>query len=147
MIPRRLTALLLVAAAAGFAPAPTLAQTPPAPVVEVDLYGNTVLFRTLPFSIVTAELSHPGGARSDGVGFAGPEGVAQVQFVEGGQVVRPGDTLTFSWACGNNTTVTGETAVCNYTAAGSFTVTLTVTDQPDGCPARTDTDTVVVTVP
>ena len=64
-----------------------------------------------------------------------------------GSTDADGDTLTFSWACGNNTTVTGETAVCNYTAAGSFTVTLTVTDQPDGCPARTDTDTIVVTVP
>ena len=58
-----------------------------------------------------------------------------------------GDTLTFNWACGNNTTATGETAVCTYLAAGSFTVTLTVADQPSGCPARADTDTIVVVVP
>jgi hypothetical protein len=59
-----------------------------------------------------------------------------------------GDTLTFSWQCGNNTTATGENAVCNYTATqnGPFTITLTVTDAPDGCVAKTDTDTAVVTI-
>jgi hypothetical protein len=62
----------------------------------------------------------------------------------------PGETatLTFNWQCGNGTTATGETAVCNYTATqtGSFTITLTVTDAPDGCAARTDTDTTVVNI-
>jgi len=59
-----------------------------------------------------------------------------------------GDTLTFSWQCGNNTTATGENAVCNYTATqnGPFTITLTVTDEPDGCVAKTDTDTAVVNI-
>ena len=59
-----------------------------------------------------------------------------------------GDTLTFSWNCGNQTTATGETAVCTYTLTqnGPFTITLTVTDEPAGCPARSDTDTTVVTI-
>jgi len=57
-----------------------------------------------------------------------------------------GDTLSYSWQCGNGTTVTGVTAVCNYVAAGNFTITLTVTDAPTGCAAKSDTDSKPVTI-
>ncbi|HEX5044447.1 MAG TPA: PKD domain-containing protein [Candidatus Polarisedimenticolaceae bacterium] len=56
------------------------------------------------------------------------------------------DPLTFTWACGNGTTATGRTTFCNYTAAGSFTITLTVNDNPSGCPKKSGIDTVGVTL-
>lgn len=58
-----------------------------------------------------------------------------------------GDSLQFAWQCGNGTTASGENAVCTYLTAGTFTITLTVTDAPSGCPSRSATDTTVVTVP
>jgi hypothetical protein len=57
-----------------------------------------------------------------------------------------GDTLTFSWACGNGSTVAGRTAFCSYATPGSYTITLTVKDNPSGCAQKTGTDTVGVTL-
>lgn len=72
---------------------------------------------------------------------------ARTVTVDGSGSTDPdGDALLYAWTCGNGTTATGEEAVCSYLTAGSFTILLTVTDVPSGCPARNDTDTAVVTL-
>ena len=53
-----------------------------------------------------------------------------------------GDTLTYAWTFGDGATATGATASHTYTAAGPFTVTLTVDDSKGGANSTTQTVTV-----
>lgn len=53
-----------------------------------------------------------------------------------------GTVVGWNWDLGDGTSVTGKTAQASYTTAGSFTITLTVTDD-DGATAK---DTAEVTV-
>jgi hypothetical protein len=57
-----------------------------------------------------------------------------------------GDPLTFAWQCGNGSSSSGAVGSCTYAQAGTFSVTLTVTDVPTGCPAKTATDVTVVSL-
>ncbi len=90
---------IIVALVAGTAGAPRSAiqaQSPDEPTLVVTLYGGTVQYRTLPFSIVQAELSDDSGRHAEGVGFADANGVATVGFFINDEVVRPGDTLVLT---------------------------------------------------
>ncbi|MBK8541829.1 MAG: hypothetical protein IPL60_17795 [Ardenticatenia bacterium] len=61
------------------------AQSPAPPQVTVNLYSSSLLFRTLPATLVTAELTGPKGRKAEGVGVGDAQGVAQVGFIP----VRP----------------------------------------------------------
>ncbi len=74
------------------------AQAPAEPQVTVDLYGNSLSFRTLPSTLVTAELAGPGGRKAEGLGAGDAQGVAQVFFFTGDARILPGDTITLSRA-------------------------------------------------
>jgi len=99
-------ALLLAAILAGAAPlgrSPLAVAQPVAPPdLEVTLYSNTVILRTLPYAPITALLDNGAGGRAEGFGFSGPDGAASVMFFDpasgfdGSQVVRPGSRLSFA---------------------------------------------------
>ncbi|WP_282144204.1 PKD domain-containing protein [Cellulophaga baltica] len=55
-----------------------------------------------------------------------------------------GDTLTYAWDFGDGTTATTANPSHTFTTAGTYTVTLTVTD--NGTPALTSTDTITIIV-
>jgi PKD repeat protein len=55
-----------------------------------------------------------------------------------------GDTLTYAWDFGDGTTATTANPSHSFTTAGTYTVTLTITD--DGTPALTSTDTITIIV-
>jgi len=75
---------------------------------------------------------------------AGPDQTVDMgsQIVFEGSAIDPGtDTLTYSWDFGDGNTATGQTVAHAYADAGSYTVTLTVSDGKD-----TGTHTCKVTV-
>ena len=74
------------------------AQSPAPPQVTVDLYSSSLLFRTLPATLVTAELTGPKGRKAEGVGVGDAQGVAQVGFYTGETSILPGDTIVLSRA-------------------------------------------------
>ncbi|MCR1024376.1 PKD domain-containing protein [Cellulophaga baltica] len=55
-----------------------------------------------------------------------------------------GDTLTYAWDFGDGSTATTANTSHTFTTAGTYTVTLTITD--DGAPALTSTDTITIIV-
>ncbi|SDF01420.1 PKD domain-containing protein [Cellulophaga baltica] len=55
-----------------------------------------------------------------------------------------GDALTYAWDFGDGSTATTANTSHTFTTAGTYTVTLTITD--DGAPALTSTDTITVIV-
>ncbi|WP_025615215.1 PKD domain-containing protein [Cellulophaga baltica] len=55
-----------------------------------------------------------------------------------------GDTLTYAWDFGDGNTATTANPSHTFTTAGTYTVTLTVTD--DGTPVLTSTDTITIIV-
>ncbi|MCR1027069.1 PKD domain-containing protein, partial [Cellulophaga baltica] len=55
-----------------------------------------------------------------------------------------GDTLTYAWDFGDGTTATTANPSHTFTTAGTYMVTLTVSD--DGTPILNDTDTITITV-
>ncbi|MBA6316588.1 PKD domain-containing protein [Cellulophaga baltica] len=55
-----------------------------------------------------------------------------------------GDTLTYAWDFGDGSTATTANPSHSFTTAGTYTVTLTITD--DGTPALTSTDTITIIV-
>ncbi|WP_282164920.1 PKD domain-containing protein [Cellulophaga baltica] len=55
-----------------------------------------------------------------------------------------GDTLTYAWDFGDGSTATTANSSHSFTTAGTYTVTLTITD--DGTPALTSTDTITIIV-
>ncbi|MBK6563596.1 hypothetical protein [Candidatus Amarobacter glycogenicus] len=74
------------------------AQSPAPPQVTVNLYSSSLLFRTLPATLVTAELTGPKGRKAEGVGVGDAQGVAQVGFYTGETSILPGDTIVLSRA-------------------------------------------------
>ena len=74
------------------------AQSPAPPQVTVNLYSSSLLFRTLPATLVTAELTGPKGRKAEGVGVGDAQGVAQVGFYTGETSILPGDTIELSRA-------------------------------------------------
>ena len=65
-------------------------------ILIAPLYGAGLLYRTLAFSPVTAELSDDAGYRAEGGGFAGEDGWAQVGFIQPDALLLPGRTLTLT---------------------------------------------------
>ncbi|WP_282144205.1 PKD domain-containing protein [Cellulophaga baltica] len=55
-----------------------------------------------------------------------------------------GDTLTYAWDFGDGSTATTANPSHTFTTAGTYTVTLTITD--DGTPVLTNTDTITIIV-
>lgn len=89
-----LLCLLVARSLAPNAITPVLAQSEPELVTA--LYGNSVTFKTLPFSAVSAELADAQGSKDQGIGVSGADGLATVTFFVSGAVIRPGDTITLS---------------------------------------------------
>ncbi len=99
-LPRRLTlfaTLLALLAPAGGRPG-ARAQSPAPPQVTVNLYGSSLSFRTLPSTLVTAELAGPTGRKAEGVGVGDAQGMAQVGFYTGQTSILPGDSIVLSRA-------------------------------------------------
>lgn len=96
LLPLLLLSALLLTPAAGQRPA--AAQAPAEPLVTVDLYGNSLSFRTLPNTLVTAELVGPAGRKAEGLGVGDAQGLAQVFFLAGDARILPGDSITLSRA-------------------------------------------------
>ena len=71
-----------------------------------------------------------------------PEATQPVQFNHA-NIVTPGDSITgYSWDFGNGSTASGPTATSTYAAAGTYTVSLTITNAA-GC-SFTATETLEV---
>ena len=66
------------------------------PVLIVAMYAGGLYYRTLAFSPVTAELSDGAGFRSEGGGFAGGDGWAEVGFIDPNAAMLPGYTVTLT---------------------------------------------------
>lgn len=74
------------------------AQSPAPPQVTANLYGSSLTFRTLPSTLVTAELAGPKGRKAEGIGVGDAQGVAEVFFFTGETSILPGDTIILSRA-------------------------------------------------
>lgn len=96
-LPLLLAALLALLAPAGGRPA-ARAQSPASPQVTANLYGSSLTFRTLPSTLVTAELAGPKGRKAEGLGVGDAQGQAQVYFFTGETSILPGDTIILSRA-------------------------------------------------
>jgi C1A family cysteine protease len=66
-----------------------------------------------------------------------------VSFDGSGSFDPDGQIVSYQWNFGNGTTASGVTAQCTYTKAGTFTATLTVTDNDGGQAAATAVITVI----
>jgi PKD repeat protein len=78
--------------------------------------------------------------------YSGVTGTA-INFTGSGSVPDSGDTLTYSWKFGDNTTSTLQNPTHTYTAAGTYTVSLTIADQEGASTTSTTTATVTATNP
>lgn len=87
---------------------------------------------------VVPVLANPGGPYTGNVG-------QPITFDGSKSIGPPGQTLSYAWNFGDNTTGTGVTATHVYGAAGTFTVSLTVTDTSGG--TNTATTTATITAP
>jgi PKD repeat protein len=65
-----------------------------------------------------------------------------VNFSSAGSLDPDGSIVSYAWAFGNGVTATGPTASHTYNIPGTFTASLTVTDNKGG----TNTKTVTITV-
>ena len=89
------------------APTARTANAQAAPELVVPLHGTALTYRTVPQTAVNAELVGADGVKKDeGLGVAGADGVATVQFLLGGGVIQPGDALTLSRSGGKPLRVT-----------------------------------------
>jgi parallel beta-helix repeat protein len=128
-------------------PASTVSYAPIA--VEVSETGYTTDFRSLPFTANTSvevTLQVTGETNAPPVGEAGPGQVVSVGqpaiFDGTGSSDPDGDLLTYSWDFGDGSLPgTGAVVSHTYTAAGLYTVTLTVND---GTQSASDDTTVTV---
>src|SRR5207253_753664 len=84
-----------------------------------------------PDVIAAAPTANPGGPYNADVG-------QTLTFDGSGSIGAVGQTLTFAWDFGDGSTGTGETATHAYSAAGTFTVALTVTDRNGGANSPPD---------
>src|SRR5262249_42898311 len=72
--------------------------------------------------------------------YSGTTGTA-IGFTGSGSVPDTADTLTYSWNFGDNTTSALQNPTHSYTAAGTYTVSLTVSDQEGASTTSTTTAT------
>lgn len=77
-------------------PRPSSAQAPAPAEVRVALFGNTVAFGTLPYTLVSAELADANGSKAEGIGYGDADGEALIVFPVGSATILPGDRLTLS---------------------------------------------------
>jgi PKD repeat protein len=85
--------------------------------------------------IIPAPVARPGGPYSGKVGVA-------VSFNGSASTAPPGQLLGFTWNFGDGTTASGATSSHTYASAGTFTVSLTVTDDTAGTSTATTTATI-----
>jgi PKD repeat protein len=85
--------------------------------------------------IITAPVAHPGGP------YTGKVGVA-VSFDGSASTAPPGQALGFTWNFGDGSTASGATPTHTYATAGTFNVSLTVTDDTAGTSTGTTTATI-----
>jgi hypothetical protein len=96
---------------------------------DYKICGNRAPVAVAPADVSLSGVNFPRTVSLDGRGSSDPDG----------------DNLTYQWACGNGQSGgTASIGSCTYTAAGSFTVTMTVTDAPNGCATKTSTDVSLV---
>jgi len=90
---------------------------------------------TVAVQIITAPVAKPGGPYSGKVGVA-------VSFNGSASTAPPGQSLGFTWNFGDGATASGATPSHAYATAGTFTVSLTVTDDTAGTSIGTTTATI-----
>ena len=91
---------------------------------------------------ITAPVNQPPVARPDGP-YSGVAGTA-VAINGSASTDADGTIATYAWTCGDGTTGTGATVSKTYAAAGSYTVTLTVTDNLGATHSATATATITI---
>jgi PKD repeat protein len=111
-------------------------------IYTVTAQDQTIQTYTVNVTVPTANQAPTAVATSDVT--SGAPSLA-VQFTgETSSDPDTGDTLTYAWDFGDGSTATTANPSHTFTAAGTYTVTLTVTD--DGTPVLTSTDTITIIV-
>lgn len=92
---------LFIVLFSGAAPGPTaLAQPPSEPAVTITLHSSVVQYRTLPTTVILAELADASGPKASGQGISDATGRAVVQFLPlpgaRDRYVRPGDRVSLA---------------------------------------------------
>ncbi|MBA6316586.1 PKD domain-containing protein [Cellulophaga baltica] len=111
-------------------------------IYTVTAQDQTIQTYTVNVTVPTANQAPTAVATSDVT--SGAPSLA-VQFTgETSSDPDTGDALTYAWDFGDGTTATTPNPSHTFTTAGTYTVTLTVTD--DGTPALNSTDTITIIV-
>jgi len=87
-------------------------------------------------TILTAPVASAGGPYTGNVG-------QSITFNSSGTTGPSGQTLSYAWNFGDGTTGNGVSPTHSYSSAGSFTVSLTVTDSVGGSSTATTTATIL----
>ncbi|WP_405246594.1 PKD domain-containing protein [Cellulophaga sp. Asnod2-G02] len=111
-------------------------------IYTVTAQDQTIQTYTVNVTVPTANQAPTAVATSDVT--SGAPSLA-VQFTgETSSDPDTGDALTYAWDFGDGTTATTPNPSHSFTTAGTYTVTLTITD--DGTPALNSTDTITIIV-